>query len=554
MKILCQIVPRKSVFKELVDIPRLQELTDELYKATGIPSAIISIDGEVITGSGWQQICTDFHREHPHIEKECMESDIRIRQHLDEGEPFVIYRCPRGLVDASSPVIIDNEHVANVFAGQLFTNPPEEAQEEFFRQQARKFGLDEENYMKAYRKIPVLAEEKFRPALSFLAKFAQMIANTGLARKRELNALQDLRINETKYRRLLESTNTVPWELDLSTKKFTYMGLQAEKIFGYTLSYWKDMDSWASLVHDDDREWAMSFREFENRSDHDLEYRMITKDGRELWIQDVVTVICGAKGPERLVGFMHNITDRKRAEEELRESEEKYRNILENIEDGYFEVDLAGNFTFFNSSHCRIFGYPREEIQGVNYRVFIDAENAKKVFRTFNEVYVTGIPRKGFEWETIRKDGARTYIEVSVSLIARPGEKPTGFRGIARDVTERKKAEEALRQAEENFRRSLDESPLGVRIVTEEGETVYANRAILDMHGYDSIEEYKTAPVEKRYTPESYAEFKIRRDKRRQGVDLQFEYAINIIRKNGEVRHLQVFRKEILWDGKRHFK
>lgn len=108
-------------FKELVDIPRLQELTDELYKATGIPSAIISIDGEVITGSGWQQICTDFHREHPHIEKECMESDIRIRQHLDEGEPFVIYRCPRGLVDASSPVIIDNEHVANVFAGQLFS-------------------------------------------------------------------------------------------------------------------------------------------------------------------------------------------------------------------------------------------------------------------------------------------------------------------------------------------------------------------------------------------------------------------------------------------------
>ncbi len=136
------------------------------------------------------------------------------------------------------------------------------------------------------------------------------------------------------------------------------------------------------------------------------------------------------------------LADLRRAGEELRESEEKYRNILENIEDGYFEVDLAGNFTFFNSSHCRIFGYPREEIQGVNYRVFIDAENAKKVFRTFNKVYVTGIPTKGFEWETIRKDGAKTYIEVSVSLIARPGEKPTGFHGIVRDVTERKKAEQ----------------------------------------------------------------------------------------------------------------
>jgi PAS domain-containing protein len=147
---------------------------------------------------------------------------------------------------------------------------------------------------------------------------------------------------------------------------------------------------------------------------------------------------------------------------------------------------------------------------GMNNRVYMDAENAKKVFRAFNEVYVTGIPTKGFEWETIRKDGARVYMEVSVSLIARPGEKPTGFRGIARDITERKKAEEALRLSEENFRRSLEDSPLGVRIVSAEGETIYANRAILDV--YD-IEDLKTTPVKKLYTPESYAEYQIRRGK-----------------------------------------
>jgi len=149
-----------------------------------------------------------------------------------------------------------------------------------------------------------------------------------------------------------------------------------------------------------------------------------------------------AEEEARIVVSMKDITERKQAEEELRESEGKYRNILENIEDGYFEVDLAGNFTFFNPSLCRILGYPREEMPGMNNRVFMDAENAKKVFRAFNEVYVTGIPTRGFEWETIRKDGARTYLEVSVSLVARPGEKPTGFRGIARDVTERKQAEE----------------------------------------------------------------------------------------------------------------
>ena len=131
-------------------------------------------------------------------------------------------------------------------------------------------------------------------------------------------------------------------------------------------------------------------------------------------------------------------------EEELRESEEKCRSILENIEDCYFEVDRAGDFTFFNPSLCRTIGYTREEMLGMNYKVLMDAENAKKVLQAFNEVYMTGIPTKVFEWEVIRKDGTRMYIEVLISLIVRPGEKPTRLRGIARDITERKRMEEKL--------------------------------------------------------------------------------------------------------------
>jgi PAS domain S-box-containing protein len=124
-------------------------------------------------------------------------------------------------------------------------------------------------------------------------------------------------------------------------------------------------------------------------------------------------------------------------EEELRESEEKYRHILGNIEDCYFEVDRAGDFTFFNPSLCRILGYTREEILGMNYRVLMDAENSNKALRVFNEVYLSEIPTKGFELEVIRKDGTRMYIAVLISLIVKPGEKPTRFRGIAHDITER---------------------------------------------------------------------------------------------------------------------
>jgi polar amino acid transport system substrate-binding protein len=120
-------------------------------------------------------------------------------------------------------------------------------------------------------------------------------------------------------------------------------------------------------------------------------------------------------------------------------------------------------------------------------------------------------------------------------------------------IAEHVKKEVALRRSEDNFRRSMDDSPLGKRIVNREGETLYANRALLNIYGYDSLEELQTTPTEKRYTPESYAEFRIRREKRRKGIEDPSEYGIEIVRKNGEIRHLQVLRKAILWDNKEQY-
>jgi PAS domain S-box-containing protein len=146
--------------------------------------------------------------------------------------------------------------------------------------------------------------------------------------------------------------------------------------------------------------------------------------------------------------------ERKRAEEALRESEDKYRTVLENIEDGYYEVDLAGNFTFSNDSMCRILGYPKEELMGMNDRQYTDKENAKKVFQAFNKVYRTGEPRRECDWEIIRKDGTKKYVDASVSLRRDSSGKPIGFRGIVRDITERKRAEKALKEKSEELVRS----------------------------------------------------------------------------------------------------
>jgi PAS domain S-box-containing protein len=155
------------------------------------------------------------------------------------------------------------------------------------------------------------------------------------------------------------------------------------------------------------------------------------------------------------------------------------------------------------------------------------------------------------EFELCCKDGRTLWIESTFSIIRDENGKPLSLLCEGRNITERKQMEASLQKSEENFRHSLDDSPLGVRISTIEGETIYANRAILDIYGYDSIEELKAIQLKDRYTPESYAEFQIRKAKRLKGELGPSEYEIGIVRKDGEIRHLHVFRKETFWNGKK---
>jgi len=145
---------------------------------------------------------------------------------------------------------------------------------------------------------------------------------------------------------------------------------------------------------------------------------------------------------DTLKAYRKETIDRLQAESERRESEEKYRTILESIEDGYYEVDLSGNLTFFNHALCHILGYSEEEMVGMNNRQYMSEETAGKVYNVFNEVYRTGNATKAFDWETIRKDGTTKYLETSVTLRRDSDGNPIGFRGIARDITARKETEE----------------------------------------------------------------------------------------------------------------
>jgi len=145
----------------------------------------------------------------------------------------------------------------------------------------------------------------------------------------------------------------------------------------------------------------------------------------------------------------------------LQESEEKYRSILESIEEGYYEIDLEGNFTFVNDSMCAILGCTKSELIGANNRQYLDKENAKKGYQFFNQVYKTGRPNKGFDWEFIKKDDSKVLVEISVSLLKDSEGHPIGFRGIIVDISERKRAEQEKRRLEKQLQRSQKMEAIG---------------------------------------------------------------------------------------------
>jgi len=159
--------------------------------------------------------------------------------------------------------------------------------------------------------------------------------------------------------------------------------------------------------------------------------------------------------------IQYNVNRRRETGRAMRQQDEKYRTIIENIEEGFLETDLSGNFTFFNNSICIILGYSSEELVGMNNRKYTDSENSKRFNEIMNEVRRTGKPAQVKDIEVIRKNGDTRAIEFSVYLIKDDKSEPVGFRGVVRDVTEIFKAEREKRKLKKQLQHSQKMEAIG---------------------------------------------------------------------------------------------
>ena len=155
----------KYKLQDLIDIKQFQLLMDKMNEVYSFTTAILDNSSNILAASGWQDICTKFHRINAESEKECKISDQYILSHINEANPSVSYKCAHGLVDSATPIIIDGIHYGNFFIGQFFFEPLDM---EFFKKQAKKFGFDEAEYLSAVKKIPIWTNKQINDHILFV--------------------------------------------------------------------------------------------------------------------------------------------------------------------------------------------------------------------------------------------------------------------------------------------------------------------------------------------------------------------------------------------------
>ncbi|KAF1083988.1 Sporulation kinase E [Sporotomaculum syntrophicum] len=309
-------------FSELVDIPTIQKLMEGFYLGSDIISAILDVDGNILVCAGWRDICAKFHRVNSESALLCKKSDLYIKGHSndeqDNSESYVCYTCANGLIDIAAPIYIEGEHLATVYTGQFLFAEPDIEQ---FRNRARKYGYNEEEYLDALKKVPIYTKEKAESFMSFFLQLANLLANMGLTRLRLIEAQKiALQESEARLNTIIKHTPNVAIQSYDEQGKILFANKTSESIFGWV----NEEVIGKPLEHLKlDKRVSNKFFEFlattsqTGKSFLEAEWTFINQKGEEKHVFSTFFPIHSVVGKQEFICMDIDITEKKRYEAEM---------------------------------------------------------------------------------------------------------------------------------------------------------------------------------------------------------------------------------------------
>ncbi len=327
---------RPLALAEIIDVPAVQALMDDFYTLTDLPIAVIDLEGRVLVGTGWQDICTKFHRINPETLANCLESDRVLTQGVARGE-FRAYKCKNGLSDTVTPLFVGDTHVANVFTGQFFYDD-EEPDIAFFEQQAARYGFDRDGYLDAIRRVPRVSHATVDALMRFYIRLAEQIAQVGYSNRMLSQTVEDLANTESKLQESSQLNQQVidgaregiiVYGTDMRYKVFnpfmeTLSGVMASEVLGKLPGEAFPFLMSAGVIENYERVFAG-----ETTPAAELSFEI---DGRTGWVIETSAPLRDASGEViGVIATVQDITERKEAGAALLASNERLEGVLQSI-------------------------------------------------------------------------------------------------------------------------------------------------------------------------------------------------------------------------------
>ena len=437
----------------LIDFEEVNKLLEGFNQSTGFVTAILDLEGNVLSKSGWRQICTQFHRVHPETAKKCTISDTVLAGELSKGEKYHFYECLNGLVDIAVPLLINGEHIANLFSGQFFFTAPDR---NFFKIQAGNYGFNEQEYLSALDNVPVVSKEKVKVAMDFLLNMTQLISEMTYQKLEQVQLNEALMRSEERSHHILdhmfEGCQIIGFDW-----KYLYVNRSAEihnKRPKEELIGQLHMDVWPGI--EETEVYKMIKQTLEERTSSHFEFQYIFPDGSKGWFDLSIQ-----PATEGVFIFSIDISERKRKEILLFESEFRFSNLYENGSFGMVLADKEFRFKKANPAFCAILGYSETELQQFTFKdvshpddLVSDLPNIGKLMNKEISVYKT-------EKRYFRKDGQMIWGSLTVTATYDNDGQFLYNLGIIEDITRRKLAEEALQETTIRLNMALNSSNSG---------------------------------------------------------------------------------------------